>query len=380
MRRISSAVAMGLGTLLGLASLGAGSPTQDPPAGGVQAVEPVHASGPEDAYPALHVIGFTDLDFLTTDEANRPSTSGFFEGQFVLHLTSALSPRLSFFGELSLTARRDALQSGAAHGFSAEVERSILKYTHNDRVKLSVGRYHTPINYWNVAFHHGQWLQTTVARPEMIQFGGQFLPVHFVGVLAEGSLPARGWSVDYDVGLGNGRSTVISRAGDAADVNNNRAWTAGLGLKPDRPFGLQVGGALYGDLITLAAGNQHRERILSGYVAWTKETPEVLAEYARVRHRDLRTDRVSSSRAYYAQAAYRLPFAGKRWKPYVRWEDIDVDGRDEVFGALKDRKGILLGIRYDMSDLAALKVEYRRQRTAGQPYVNGFFPQVSFTF
>ena len=86
--------------------------------------------------------------------------------------------------------------SPAAPGFNAEVERMILRFDHSDRLKVSFGRYHTPINYWNTAFHHGQWLQTTITRPEMIQFGGRFLPVHFVGALVEGGVPGGGLNLE----------------------------------------------------------------------------------------------------------------------------------------------------------------------------------------
>jgi hypothetical protein len=39
----------------------------------------------------------------------------------------------------------------------ASTPRSSLRYEANDYFKLSFGRFHTPINYWNTAFHHGQW-------------------------------------------------------------------------------------------------------------------------------------------------------------------------------------------------------------------------------
>ena len=66
----------------------------------------------------------------------------------------------------------------------------ILRFDRSDQLKVSFGLYHTPINWWNTFYHHGQWLQTSIQRPEMIQFGGRFLPVHFVGALVEGVLPA----------------------------------------------------------------------------------------------------------------------------------------------------------------------------------------------
>jgi hypothetical protein len=123
-------------------------------------VEPAPEAGPN-----LKIAGFGDFDFSGSDQ---PGTkSGFSEGQFILHLNSNLSPKVSFMGEVSLTARTDAgTGTPAVTGFNAEVERSIIRFEHNDYLKVSFGRYHTPINYWNTAFHHGQWLQTTVSRPE----------------------------------------------------------------------------------------------------------------------------------------------------------------------------------------------------------------------
>ncbi len=186
-------------------------------------------------YPSLKISGFGDIDFSATDLHSAATGfgaqtllsphSGFEEGQFTLHLSSALSPKVTMFGELTLTARADAgTGTPPAPGFNAEVERVIIRYDVNDYFKLSFGRYHTPINYWNTAFHHGQWLQTTISRPEMTQFGGSFIPVHFVGSLAEGAIPAGGLNLNYAAGMGNGRGQVISRGGDFADINNNRAW------------------------------------------------------------------------------------------------------------------------------------------------------------
>ncbi len=190
-------------------------------------------------------------------------------------------------------------------GFNTEVERMILRFDQSDRLKVSFGRYHTPINYWNTAFHHGQWLQTTIARPEMIQFGGRLLPVHFVGALVEGSVPAGGWNLNYKAGVGNGRATAISRGGDAGDVNGHRAWLANAFSKPDRLFGLEFGGSVYGDKVTTTAGDVD-EQIVSAYAAWQKEDPEIIAEVAAIRH-EAAGGLETWSHAYYVQAAYRLP-------------------------------------------------------------------------
>src|SRR5260370_5410647 len=260
----------------------------------------------ESTYPSLKIAGFGDFNFAATDQ--HGTRRRYTERQFGLHLNSNLSSKVTFLGELSLTARTDAgTGSPPATGFNVEVERSIIRFEQNDYFKISFGRYHTPINYWNTQFHHGSWLQTSEARPEMIQFGGSFLPVHFIGALAEGALPAGGLNLNYNLGVGNGRGAVISRGGDFGDVNNNRAWLVNLFIKPDKLYGLQAGGSAYRDEITQGLNN-YREWITSGHLVWARENPEVIAEVASVRHEGVRPLTLSAnSIAYYVQAAYRLP-------------------------------------------------------------------------
>jgi hypothetical protein len=329
--------------------------------------------------PNLRIAGFSDINFAATDQ--RGSKSGFNEGQFILHLSSALSSKVAYFGELSFTARADAgMGSPAAPGFNVEIERSIIRYDHSDMLKLSIGRYHTPINYWNTAYHHGSWLQTTAARPEMTQFGGSFIPVHFIGALAEGALPAGGLNINYNAGVGNGRGAVISRGGDFGDINNNRAWLVNLFVKPDKLYGLQAGGSVYRDKITLAP-NQYGEWITSGHLVWTRENPEVIAEVANVRHQGQgNLNGVSNSIAYYIQTAYRLPWLERLWKPYYRFEYIHIPKSDTVFRLVPSANTSIVGMRYDVSSFAAIKLEYRNIGRPGQPRINGAFAQTSFTF
>src|SRR2546422_1773664 len=335
---------------------------------------------PATEYPALHLSGFADVDFAAKNKPEAPR--GFSEGQFVLHFASALSPRVNFFGELSLTSRPD-VGSGTppAAGFNAEVERVIIRVDQSDQFKVSFGRYHTPVNWWNTAFHHGQWLQTTISRPEMVQFGGSFIPVHFVGGLVEGAFPAGGWNLNYQAGIGNGRGNVISRAGDAGDNNARPAWLLSLFTKPDRAFGLQVGGSLYFDRISVPGRPEFSERITAAHAVWQREDPEIIAEIADVRHQEIGGPLTASSLAYYVQTAYRLPSFARLWKPYYRFEHIAIGATDPVFAGVPNLDGSTLGVRYDISTYAAVKSEVRvRRRVSDEPRRNGWFFQISFTF
>jgi hypothetical protein len=334
-----------------------------------------------DTYPNFKMVGFGDVDYSDTKRPEGPQ--GFSLGQFVLHMTSALSPRVTFFGELSFTARTDAgTGTPPATGFNVEVERMILRFDKNDQLKFSVGRYHTPINYWNTAFHHGQWLQTTIARPEMIQFGGKFLPVHFIGALVEGSVPMSGLNLNYKAGLGNGRGSVISRAGDAGDINGNRAYLFNAFAKPDFAYGLEFGGSYYHDLLTIPTSVPNiGEQIVSAHVAWSREDPEFIAEFAGVRHEVVGTSTPTWNHAFYVQAAYRLPQFDRLWKPYYRFEHIDIGAGDVAFATVPELDMSTVGVRYDATQLAAVKFEFRtwtRGPTSLRNY-GGFF-QLSFTF
>ncbi|HET9369840.1 MAG TPA: hypothetical protein VFO19_06315 [Vicinamibacterales bacterium] len=330
-------------------------------------------------YPSLRLVGFGDVNFSVTDKSEGVPRN-FSLGQFALHLTSELSSRVTFFGELSFTARTDAgTGTPPAPGFNAEVERMIIRFDQSDKLKVSFGRYHTPINYWNTAFHHGQWLQTTISRPEMTQFGGRFIPVHFIGGLVEGAIPAAGLNLNYKGGIGNGRATAISRGGDAGDVNDDIAWLANAFIKPDRLYGLQVGGAFYHDTITTAT-EDIGEDIVSAHAVWAKEEPELIFEYAGVRH-EAPGASATWSQAYYVQAAYRLPYQERKWKPYFRFEHIGIEDGDDAFATVPELDGVTLGLRFDLSLYAAVKGEYRTW-TRGTDSVrnHGGFFQVCFTF
>ena len=359
------------------------APQVDPPAKPLPQIHEHEGQVPQEAmqqlethYPSLQIRGFADADFSATDQ--KGVTSGFNLGQFDLHIASALSQKISYFAEVTVNAHPT--------DYTIEMERSFIRYDYNDHFKLSFGRFHTPIGYWNTAFHHGAWLQTSIDRPFFVKVGGTFTPLHFVGALAEGNIPSGGLGLGYNVGIGNGRGAVIGRPGDAGDVNNNRAWVAKVFARPVKAYGLEVGASVYRDKITVAPGPDYREWISTAYLVWTKGAPEFLAEFDNVSHRNIATNAVANSDAMYAQFAYRLPWFEKNLKPYYRFEYTHMPLSEPIF-AYQPQVESIFGLRYDISSFAAFKSEYRflashpaQGINPAFPAVNGLFFQTAFAF
>ena len=314
-------------------------------------------------------MGFGDVGYVSNDGS---SEDGFTIGQAVAHLGASLSDSFSVFGEFSAKA--------VDGGYRTGVERFIVKYDFSDYYKLSAGRYHTPIGYWNSAFHHGAWLQTTVSRPEMLKFGSKIVPIHFVGALLEGSVPTGPLRLDYRIGIGNGRHSNIAAAGDSGDINSDKAWMVQLNSKHNSLYGLVLGLGIYNDEVPLLNGTDVRENTVSAYAVWTKESPEVLFEYLHSNH-ELVTDSSMSGEvdAWYVQVGYRLPGNRSQWKPYLRIERTRVDDSDPLLGAEGlDYDGGILGVRWDFNPYAALKAEYRNEEFDNGGRENNFRLQVSF--
>jgi len=327
----------------------------------------VTSSNPSD--PEFNFMGFGDISYISRDGTSQ---DGFVIGQAVAHITASLGDSFSVFGEISAT--------GKDSGYSMEVERMIVKYDYSDLFKFSAGRYHTPIGYWNSGFHHGAWLQTSTTRPEMVKFGSKIVPIHFVGVLMEGTLPRNPLGLSYHAGFGNGRHANVARAGDAGDINGDKAWMVQLRAAPDRYFGLEMGLGFYNDEISPDDRPDIKENTVSAYAAWTRESPEVIIEFLHSSHELLTDSSVSGDvDAWYAQFAYRLKDDLSQWKPYARFEKTDVDDTDPLlFDQGLDFEAAILGVRWDFNPYAALKAEYRNEEFDNAGRENNFRLQVSF--
>lgn len=93
-----------------------------------------------------------------------------------------------------------------------ELERFQLGYQLNASRTLWLGRFHSPIGYWNSSYHHGSHLQTSIMRPALIDYEdeGGVIPSHISGLL---------W--DQHISRGVGELRWIAAVGAAPELGDH---------------------------------------------------------------------------------------------------------------------------------------------------------------
>ena len=338
---------------------------------------PVAADAQEDEHHApsagleatrFAVQGFSDVTFRAehfSGAASAQNTSTFGLGQFSLFLSAQIAPNISVVSETALVVAPEGRQTT-----SVTLERVYVKYVLTDAFKVAIGRTHTALGYWNEAFHHGALLHPTVARPEILRFGG-VMPVHSVGVEVSGRVPAGGWEFNYVGNLGNGRARDFNATQGAIDVNTGKATAVKLSIARETDRTLMFGPMIYRDVVPSDPARPGREDELTETIAgahfvYRDALVELLSEYFNIHHDNRTTGIRVDHTGWYAIAVAR------RWrvKPYAGVDVTDFGGDDPYFlGGDTSVRRYLGGLRYDINSLNAFKVEVRRERrSAGNSY------------
>jgi hypothetical protein len=119
----------------------------------------------------LRIRGFGDVSLHGNNQ--HGSATSFSLGQLNLFVTSDISEKFKFLGEIVFESGPDnfyEVPGGRNNEVGVDVERYLLQYSYNDYFNLAVGRYHTAIGFYNTAYHHSTWFQTTTGRPLLFQF------------------------------------------------------------------------------------------------------------------------------------------------------------------------------------------------------------------
>jgi hypothetical protein len=308
------------------------------------------------------ISGFVDVSAAVANGNGRRSAVAV--GQYDLFITSKLSDRINFLGETVFE-----FDDGA---YVVDVERVIVSFNVNPALQIAVGKHHTPIGFWNTAYHHGALLQPTSARPDMFRFedDGGILPVHSTGVLLAGrSLGAA--HLGYDVLIGNGIGNDSSNAMSittAVHSQVNSALRVGASFHKDRvPAGSE---AANGSTTT----NAVRMTLAGAFVNYSGNRVEFASEYQRI------TTSAASAAAEGTDAGYI--YAGVRagtLVPYVRVDQIAAGVANSFFAPGTQRSG-LFGLRLDLAAAVVVKVEAERRRQPVTGVLNTLRTQVAVGF
>lgn len=334
----------------------------------------------------LRIRGFGDVTFHGDNyhpAGLTGSKTAFTLGQLDLFLTSDISDRFKFLGEIVFEAGPDniyGVAGGTANSFGVDVERYLLTYSQNEYFNLSAGRYHTAIGYYNTAFHHSTWLQTTTGRPLLFEFEdrGGILPIHNIGVEAYGAIPSRWLGLHYVAEIGNGRESraplLEEPVQNVVAESNHKALNFELFSRPTHIPGLQVGFSAYRDLLlpnNLPVG----ETILAAHAVYSTPNFEWLNEALVVRHTP-EGGHTFNTPGWYSQISKRFG----SYRPYFRYQYINASPNEPIFPDIGLRAGPSGGLRYDASESVALKLQYDFTSLRSQRSVQGLQAQVGFTF
>jgi hypothetical protein len=331
----------------------------------------------------LRIRGFGDVN-LHGDTQKGDNTS-FSLGQLDLFVTSDVAEKYRFLSEIVFEAGPDNIYgatSGEANNFDVDIERYLMQYSHNDYFNISAGRGHTAIGYYNTAYHHSTWLQTTTDRPFLFQFEdrGGILPIHTVGASAFGKLPSGPLALHYIAEVGNGRESRdplnSEPVQNVIDDANHKAYNLAVFARPDAVRGFQTGFSIYRDVLNPANSPRIGETILAAHAVLIRPKYEWLNEAILDRHAVLGSSTVFHTPGFYTQLSRQFDAV----RPYFRYEYLNVAHNEPVFPDVALRHGPILGLRFDASESVALKFEYDYRFLRNQPGVNGLTLQLGFTF
>jgi hypothetical protein len=348
------------------------------------AIEPEEAQRMDIGRTRLNIRGFGDITFhgdsakglhfdpgISTLTGN---TTSFTLGQLDLFVTSDISDRFKFLSEI-------VFEAGLDNSFGVDVERYLLQYSPSDYFNMSVGRYHTAIGYYNTAYHHSTWLQTTTGRPFLFAFedSGGILPIHNVGVSVTGLIPSGNLGLHYVAEVGNGRASSspnVEAVQNRVDENSGKSFNLALYLRPSAVRGLQAGFSFYHDHLTPIGLPTIGENIFAAHAVLIRPSFEWLNETLLVRHALNGTSRVFDTPGFYTQVSKRFG----SYRPYIRYQYVNASNVEPIFPQVGLMHGPSVGLRYDPSESVTLKVQYDYTDLPHLTPINGVATQLGFTF
>lgn len=290
------------------------------------------------------------FDFMTVVEDDSVY-SDFKLGEQELFLNAKFNNDFSFLSEITFNY--------ASHGmYRLNIERLRLKYNYFGNHSAIIGKFHTPVNYWNDAYFHARLFFPTIDRPMVFS---KWIPVHTFGARMQGQNLGK-YNFGYDFLVGGGMSSE-----DVFKLHNELSITAAVHLKPID--GMRIGVSYYNtsteDASSMAAhshsGHEPDSTVYKGplhfqlfnsSIAYFGERVEVLNEFSYNR---TKTDSlgVANSFSNYLYFGYRIK---EKNVPFVAY-DILYAGENDLHTYPFDRMKCILGYKYEFSNNLNVKLQ-----------------------
>lgn len=300
------------------------------------------------------IRGFANVDFYLQDEQLN---FGF--GEWDLFITSDLNDKFSFLGETTFK-----YSPSSATEFGVAVERLIINFNYKGNHSILVGKHHTPLNFWNDTYHHGRVFFPTVGKP--LLFGAGIVPIHTTGIAFQGlNLGKLKWGYNLMIGNGIGSNEI-------SDNDKFKSVTAAVNAKPVN--NLQVGVSYYNDVITTGP-EKTNQQLFTASVSYFGSKYEVLAEGTLINN-DIENVAKTQSYASYIYAGIRLD---EKWVPYIRVDFLKYESGETYFGN-ENTNSIVGGIRYEISYLIVVKMEYQYEDRETSGNRNRLSAQIAIGF
>jgi len=331
----------------------------------------------------LRIRGFGDISL--HGDTHHGDTTSFSLGQLDLFVTSDVSDKFKFLSEITFEAGPTNIYGNVTeepNSFGVDIERYLLQYSHNDYFNVSAGRGHTAIGYYNTAYHHSSWLQTTTGRPFLFDFEdhGGILPIHMVGVSASGQIPSGSLGLHYVAEVGNGRASRTPLDSEPVqneiDDQNHKAYNLAVFARPEGVSGLQTGFSYYNDLLSPTNMPAVGESIFAAHAVLVRPKYEWLNEALLDRHKLRGTPQSYNTPGFYSQVSKQFG----AYRPYLRYQYVNVANGEPIFPDVQLRHGPSAGLRFDASESVALKFQYDYVFLRDQPGVSQLALQMGFTF
>ena len=337
------------------------------------------------------VHGFASMGFAedSSTDNHRRYSRGFYLHNFDLYYSPDLGSRARFLAEVVFEPDSESQQP------AFDAERLQAGYVVNKNLTAWVGRFHTPIGYYVLAYHHGMELQTAAEKPRFLDFEDHYgvVPTHSNGLWLNGNTTLGDQRIALMAWLANSdRITQTSSNYSSLDFNmaHNDNHHLGYGgrvnwIAAGALDGLQVGVSFVKETVDYmgngtpaysttgtGATNDSTTNINTGtnfvsnfmmygiHAVYEQHGFEFLNEAYGFHDSNLASGTPKdyyNSFAGYSQLAYWIQGVSA---PYIRYERAAFNQKDPFFqgqyNGLPYTKGAI-GYRYNLTDSAALKLE-----------------------